>query len=92
MKRYNLAQMYFLGKRKDGERKQEKYEGKALVYYDTVTEYFDLPEDEAQEFVGDYNDLLSGLHSQPMILVGEYPHWDVEVDEELLEKGNWYDL
>jgi len=89
MKRYNLAQMYFLGKRKDGERKQEKYEGKALVYYDTVTEYFDLPEDEAQEFVDDYNDLLSGLHlSQPMILVGEYPHWDVEVDEELLEKGN----
>mgnify|MGYP003150127126 CR=1 FL=1 len=87
MKRYSLPVIYYVGKRKDGERVRKEFEGKATVYYDTVTEYFDLPENESEEFVNDYNVGLYDLnHSEPMHLEGEFPHWSVEVNQELIEQ------
>jgi len=41
MKIYNLPTIYFLGKVKDGQRVPDKFKGKATVYHDTVTEYYD---------------------------------------------------
>jgi len=90
MKRYSLPVIYYVGKRKDGERVRKEFEGKATVYYDTVTEYFNLPENESEEFVNDYNNWLSEQnYSEPMHLDGGkegYPHWSVEVNQELLEQ------
>ena len=87
MKRYSLPVIYYVGKRKDGERVRKEFEGKATVYYDTVTKYFDLPENESEEFVNDYNVGLYDLNqSEPMHLEGEFPHWSVEVNQELIEQ------
>jgi hypothetical protein len=87
MKNYSLPTIYYLGMRKDGERKQTKFEGKATVYYDTITEYFDLPENESEEFINDYNNWLSEQnYAEPIHLEGEFPHWSVEVNQELLEQ------
>ena len=69
MKRYSLPVIYYVGKRKDGERVRKEFEGKASVYYDTVTEYFDLPKNESEEFVNDYNVGLYDLNqSEPCLL------------------------
>ena len=81
MKKYNVATICYLGKVKDGQRVPDNLKGKATVYHDTVTEYYDLPKDEADEFVEDY-EFLTDMSSGPMKLEGEYPHWELVSDED----------
>jgi len=84
MKNYNLATIYFLGKVKDGQRVPDKFKGKATVYHDTVTEYYDLPKEEADDFVKDYES-VADMPSGPMKLEGEYPCWELVPEEDLFQ-------
>ena len=43
MRNYNLATIYYLGKVRNGRWVPSNLRDKATVYYDTVTEYYDLP-------------------------------------------------
>lgn len=76
MKNYNLATIYYLGEVRNGQWVPNNLRDKATVYYDTVTKYYDLPQEEADDFVEDY-EFLTDMSSGPMKLEGEYPHWEL---------------